>query len=203
MEVRGIDFAPHGDLLAIGDYKGVLQVRDVANDKQLVSCRTAAVRNVCYSPNGKLLAVSTTSGLDLRRSDTLELIASHGDGNTRMIAFSPDGKTLAYQTNRRLIELLNVPNLRVRDTILGSTSRKWGVAFSHDGKSLVSSESQGMIRISNLDTGRDIVAIAAHRGMVTGLAISQDGNMMASSGADKSIRIWRASPISERRMEAP
>ena len=107
------------------------------------------------------------------------------------MAFSPDGKSLAYGTGTQ-VQILSVPALKEYASFEGGPGVFQDVAFLPDGKTLALCTNDGQVQLWNLKTGRDVVTLSAHRQRASGLAISRDGNIMASSGADKTIRIWRA-----------
>ena len=106
-----------------------------------------SINALAFSPDGKILASAshgdTTIRLwDVRRGESIATLRGHGAppgqwprGDVRVLAFSPDGRTLASGSEDELIETLDVPSRKNTATLANQngTSR---LAFSPDGKTL-------------------------------------------------------------------
>src|SRR5262249_26860941 len=108
------------------------------------------------------------------------------------IAFSPDGRTLAY-TRMDAIHLVDVASGKE----IRRMPRQYGVAdhvtFSPDGQTLASSGPGNVIRLWDVTMGRQLQEGAGHDGAADALAFSPDGRTLASaSGGDGSACLWDA-----------
>ena len=101
-----------------------------------------SVEEVLYSPDGARLAVATSIGTWLYDTTTYRAVALLA-GVTRPM-FSPDGKTLANGSGRR-VELWDAVTGELKRTFTGHTQGISDVAFSPDGKTLASGSGDGTV----------------------------------------------------------
>jgi WD40 repeat protein len=112
--------------------------------------------------------------------------AVHGDGGT-VVAFSPDGKTLASGTADATVKFWDVASGQMRTTLRGLGGRVAATAFSPDGKTLAAG--------INGDVGLWDVATAQKRGRLQAqvqlwsLAFAPDGKRLAC-GHTSCARLW-------------
>ena len=146
------------------------------------------VNAIAVSPDGQLLAVSSTTFIQLfRTSDGVQTLQVAGVGQ---LAFSRDSQTFAVSGGtgyNKTVNLFRVSDGTALFSLAGGGS---DVAFSPDGQVVAAAGRTGlsMWRLS------DGVLLRTLTGGATGLAYSPDGSLIASSGgpADPTIRIWRA-----------
>jgi WD40 repeat protein len=194
--------APAGDLVATGDFDGVVALRrgDLSGAVTATSSalRGTKVRTVSLSStdppllvaagNGPrvLVASASTAGELLRESlvDT-----PHPD--IYALAFSSDGGTLAMGSHARAITLWDTREFRH----LGTLSPRAAVsclAYSPDGRTLVSGDIEGGLQFWDMPGGtlRVTRSRASGTGGVWALAFSPEGKTLATGGDDKMVRLW-------------
>jgi len=116
----------------------------------------------------------------------------HGHVNSVwMVAFSPDGKTLASASGDHTIRLWDVATRQpLGQPLTGHEHEVFSVAFSPDGKTLVSSSS-GTIRLWDVATRQPLgQPFTGYSEWVHSVAFSPDGKSLVSVDADGPIQLW-------------
>jgi WD40 repeat protein len=118
---------------------------------------------------------------------------------TNIVAFSPDGHTVATAGDDTTVQLWNITEprhpQRLSEPLTGFTGLVTGVAFSPDGHTVVAASTDRTVRLWDI-TDRDhptqaVTPIAGHTGpVVSSPAISPDGKTLAIGGQDQAIRLW-------------
>ncbi len=111
-------------------------------------------------------------------------------GHVTVIAFSADGKTLAYGNADRTICLLDVDREQIRCTLHGHSGWIKSIAMSHNGKLLASGSTDQTIRLWDVQSGQLYRIIEGHAGWVNALTFSPDDQILASGYADETICLW-------------
>ncbi|MCA9071153.1 MAG: hypothetical protein KDA84_19630, partial [Planctomycetaceae bacterium] len=127
-----------------------------------------------------------------------------------MVAFSPDGKTIALsntrkkkpltppQTNNKVrrkvicdLHLLDAKSGKTKATLDGYTGECKSLDFSSSGKMLaVASWRDPEISLWNATTGSLISTLDAHKEGIAALHFSKDENTLVSVGYDCTLKIW-------------
>ncbi len=172
------------------------------------------IYSLSWAPDGKMFAGG--GGFVQVWRDSGELLAEEvqwQSASSKLVAFSPDGKTLASVSFDYTADLLEVSylgglderilrlELAGKEVAKPAVSRQTfhfpakarAVAWSPDGKTLATGHDDGAIRLWRGDTGAPIRELAGHSGYVEAVAWSPDGQRLASGGDDATIRIWNVS----------
>ncbi len=75
------------------------------------------------------------------------------------VAFSPDGKTLALASCEGTVQLWDVANGKLLETLKGHSSAVSAVVFSPDGRTLASGGSDQTVRLWNVETRRELMQL--------------------------------------------
>jgi WD40 repeat protein len=142
--VLGLALSADGKMVATGDLKGTLVVRETAGGRELARWRAATdvVRVLAFSPDGKALAsVAPCSDIRLWDPTTGKRLnpSAEAVGTIERLAFSPDGRRLAAVAEERLngsIRLWDTKSWQELGRIDDPKERVGGIAFSPDGKIL-------------------------------------------------------------------
>jgi RNA polymerase sigma factor (sigma-70 family) len=235
--IAQVVYTPDGKVLAtvgrtydlIDDFEGSREVRNCT--VKLRDARTGELRRslgeekhttlraLTFSPDRKTAALAAAKP-DEPGNWEVRLVGARtwalkrrvkSDGSVLAVAFSPDGKRLAFGGgNSRLTEdgsfvtLWDVPNAK---RLGGTKERKPGaeaapeegkgkrghvtcLAFSPDGKLLAAGDFDGKVRLLDGQTGDPKRVLEGHREMVTGVAFSPDGKALVSGSYDGTAKLW-------------
>ena len=167
--------------------------------------KLASVRafgNVIFRPGFNHAIWSAGSSIRLTDVSTGIELATLTDVKTpSRLTFSPDGKTVAFDSEAKKIHLwhtetgdeLNIP-LVDREADTHNMPRVTALVFSPDGTTLVSGTNQGEIQTWDVATGKALAVFAKptdeeKHEHILALCFSSDGSLLAA-GSYKLIRIW-------------
>ena len=157
-----VAFSPDGKKLAWGCWNGKGTLWDVAAGRStgtLQGHKGWLMQCVTFSPDGKTLAwasadLSTAAGQgegevglwDVATGGRKATLGGHA-GGVFVVAFSPDGKTLASGSADKTAKLWNVATGKNTETIAGHDNSIYSLAFRPDGKTLASGSGDKIIRL--------------------------------------------------------
>jgi WD40 repeat protein len=219
-----VSFSPDSKTLASASDDGTIILWDVVSHQpigQPLAEHTVDVSSIAFSPDGKILASGNCGKMDefdtcLQGEIILWDVATHqpiGQPLTlstswvNSVAFSPDGKTLAFDGCVKTVDSVCTKNeITLWDVV---THRSIGqlltglsiLVFSPDGKILASGGcgkvendsrcSQGEILLWNVKSRQPIQQpLIGHTDLITSVSFSPDGKTIASSSEDGTIILW-------------
>ena len=153
-----------------------------------------AAAGVSFSPNGKLLAVASGTGIwlyDAQTGEFLRLLEGHTRG-VGSVAWSPDGNRLASGSGDATIRIWDPAHENELLKLIGHEGPVNSVVWSPDGKELASGSADHTVRLWDAVNGRQLYQLTGHKDNVTSVTWSPDGNKLASGSVDKTIRLWDA-----------
>jgi eukaryotic-like serine/threonine-protein kinase len=208
--LTAVEFSPDGRFIALGDLDGGVELRHSPSMKLAavlsepgVGGVDNATGDVAFSPDGSLLAaIDDYATITLWDVPSGRKVATlHGDKNQKdseydSVAFSRDGKTLAYSSNTTI----TVWDVRSRDKVatlvdpagpVTDVGKMVGsVTFTKDGRTLIASTTEGKLRFWDI-SGRSITAtVQGGKDGLYGLALSPDGKVLAADAGREGVRLW-------------
>jgi WD40 repeat protein len=149
-------------------------------------------REVGFSPDGALLAVSSADGtIDLRRvADGAVARTLRHAGGVTAVAFSPDGRWLAGASYDGTVTLWSVADGAPARTLRGHAGTVWTVAFSPDGERIASGGEDRTVRLWRVGDGAALRTLAGHSRNVWSVAFTPDGRRVVSGSFDDTVRVW-------------
>ncbi|MCF2148617.1 NB-ARC domain-containing protein [Desmonostoc muscorum LEGE 12446] len=196
--IHGVALSCDGKLLATGDTNGEVRVYQVADGKQLLTCKGHAgfIWPVTFSPDGTMLASGsddqTVKLWDTSTGQCLATFEGHSAG-IWSVSFSPDGQTLASSSEDTTVRLWDVVTGECVQILQGHGSRVWAVVFSPDGTMLASGNDDCSIRLWDINTNQCVKTLLGHTHRVQSVAFSPDGHRLVSGCHDKTVRLWNLS----------
>lgn len=186
----------------------------VSNEYQLGHAQQGA-----FSPNGNLLAIANSYGLDIWDVKTITLIHKLHDLNIdgirlmwlQCVAFSPDGRVIAAGDEQGWIGLWEAETGKTIGIVRGHPAQVNSLAFSPDAKSLVTAgasdghrgsstvkiweianrANSGPALVSAVSSGSAPKAdVTGHGNPISVVSFSPDRELLAAGGADSIVRIW-------------
>ena len=202
-DANALAFSPDNKILAAGVPRQGIRAWDITTGAELFNFNAEEPfgRALVFSPNGTLLATNGTH-VQTRVWDvtTQRDIAPSNIMNASALAFSPDGKTLAFgHPNGIILSDITTTSIKERGRI--SNHRGFGsvLTFSPDGKILLDPKSIGwrpVIQLWDVETGTDLGTLSGHTEAIEMLMFSHDGQMLASGSWDGTVLLWDWDKIS-------
>ena len=196
-------FSPDNKILAAGIPRQGIRAWDINTGAELFNLNAAEPfgRKLVFSHDGKTLATNGTHvQTRVWNISTQRDITPPNIMNASALAFSPDGKTLAYgHPNGIVLSGITAAGIKERGRI--PTHRGFGsvLTFSPDGKILLDTKSIGLpplIQLWDVETGTDLGTLSGHTGNIEMLVFSHDGKMLASGSWDGTVLLWDWDKIS-------
>jgi WD40 repeat protein len=204
--VSAASFAPDGARVAaiVGDE---IRIWDAAMGRlaRQIRFENESPVSLTFSPDRCTLAVgvavphSRRSGIRIIRytdeGHQAEFWGELFDG--RYLAFSHDGRTLAYSRSRG-VTFWNTITARPDFTIEHRRSDFTSLALSPRGDRLAFGDGSGHLTLWDLTTKKEIGIIKGHRRAIVSIDFSPDGDSAASGSLDHVVKIWDAATGRER-----
>ncbi|PKK49452.1 hypothetical protein CI102_5248, partial [Trichoderma harzianum] len=170
-------FSPNSQLLASAHEPDCVKLWDVITGTQKYIFETCGhLTRVAFSPDNQFLAIGHYNGIVLWDLATYRL-CKDSSKSAAIIAYSPDGKTLASTGFSKVIELWDL-NMEFLNQESSSTSTQ-EIEFSSDGKLLISSLDKDIsIWNPSQESLQQVLCTNSH-GSATTIALSADGRLLA------------------------
>ncbi|GAB1540554.1 NB-ARC domain-containing protein [Scytonema sp. NUACC21] len=195
--IHSVAFSPSGKLLATGDTNNEIRLYQVADGKQLLTCRghTGFVWPVTFSPDGQVLASGsddqTVKLWDASSGQCLATLKGHS-GGIWSVAFSPDGDLLATSSEDQTVKLWDMRIGECFKTLRGHSNRVTSVAFSPQSSVVASGSDDQTIRLWDTTSGECFATLESDTGNRS-VAFSPDGTVLASGCYNQTVKLWDVS----------
>jgi WD40 repeat protein len=197
-QVQVLTFSPDGKTLAAGHYNGAgVRLWDMTGDlrQEVAWLDGGTTARVAFSPDGKMLVSSGSSGGFLWDLSAKTPRLSNRNASVKWAAFAPDGKTLASVGS--VIQLWELTGEKPKSKLpaRGHDDEVRAAVVAPDGRTLVTSSHDGTLRIWELGGARPKprVTFSTEAGPATSLAFITDGKKLLSGHDDRTLRVWDVS----------
>jgi WD40 repeat protein len=116
-----------------------------------------------------------------------------GVGWVYRVAFSPDGRSLAWSTSQQLVHIRDVHGRRTKRTLRGHQIDIHGLAWSPDSRLLASGDGSGRVALWDPATGKERLTLRGDPTGADSLAFTPDGKTLVGDYRDTVI-LWRVAP---------
>lgn len=211
-DIYALEFSPDGRLLAFGGMLGFLGAKgnyplvvwdvDTGMTRQRIKGIDGEITSIAFSPNGKKVAVGTSSSVGEKGTISLcdvasgeKLVTFSSTGPMNNLAFSPDGKLLASASWAWGNDVVHLWDAEVGRELrpLAGAPRLQTLAFSSDGKWLAGSGNDTDHKVYIWETFTGLKVRTFHGHVASGswcVAFAPDGRSLASGGKNSTILLW-------------
>jgi WD40 repeat protein len=148
------------------------------------------VHALAWFPNGTLVSAGQDGTVRLWQAKSGKLLRTLPI-NTPNLACSPDGRTLAYHRQARVV--LRDLKTGAERTLAGPPALGVALAFSPDGK-LLARAAALEVHVWQVASGKLWQRLTGHTAGVIALAFSPDSQRLASGSHDRTLRVWEVGP---------
>jgi len=205
--ITDISFSPIRAILATASLDGRVRIWTIPDMKLLRQIETQPrwqfiryATSVCFSPNGKLLAVGKKvvrggeRPVEIFETGSWKLVDYFGlaekHGSVRSLSFSPDGRYIAALTDKSIL-LWDVEK-RTFTVERDANFLKSRLCWQPDGKAIFYTNCReggvGRLLLSG-EVGGYVSNLHAH--FISDVSLSPDGKLLATSGMDGLVKVWK------------
>jgi RNA polymerase sigma factor (sigma-70 family) len=192
-----VAYSPDGKFIAVGcGGQQPIRILDALTGQPVgpgLQASRGRVRNVTFSPDGRLIASSHQDGRlclwDVAREQVLHDFPAD-NGAVHSAAFTPDGNLILVADPGMALRLYEVGSGKEVRRFVGHTAPVRDVAVSADGQRALSCSLDKTLRLWDLQTGNELRRLEGHAEGLHGVAFCPDGRRALSASFDKTLRLW-------------
>ncbi|MCU1267893.1 MAG: hypothetical protein JWM21_4211 [Acidobacteria bacterium] len=185
--VHSIALSSDGQTLVSGGSDATIKVWDLSSSGGLRSFKGHSnyVLSVALSADGKTVA-SGSDDNTIRLWDAQTGAVRQSLPGRPPVAFSPDGKVLAYLRLDGMIRLIDAASLNELNLLDATPGPVRDLVFSSDGANLASAGDTVPIKLWDLSTGKVRYSLSGN----SPISFSRDSKILASATAGSDIKLW-------------
>ncbi len=198
--VAALAWSPDGATLASAGDDRAVRLWEIASGKsvRVLPAAEGTEQGLAFSPNGKRLASVGDEAVRLWETGSYRLLYSRPCPHTRVLAWSPDGTTLALGSDvEPAINLWDVAAGEARGKLtlaaVGAVDQILALAWSPDGKALAAGDNKGGIHFGAVTAAESWRTAPGHFSPAEWSKWSPDATSLAYGGPGH-IRVWQLGP---------
>ena len=203
-----MEFSPDGRFIAMGTgfrFHGIakrsdLRVWEVATKREVgggpLRKANTVVAGVKFSPDGDLMYVIQHDGrFSMWDTANWKMLQEHKlPVNTKAIAVSPDGYTIALGSEFGML-LWDAQAKRIRH--VDRSISAYSLAFSTDNKTVAATGANKEVVLIDAKSGSRLASLLGHDGAIAACDFSPDDQSLATIDVTGDLRIWKALPLQQ------
>lgn len=199
-DVQTLAFSHDGKTLASGSGDYTIKLWDLRTRKETTTLKAGAwVTFLAFTPDDKTLVSCDHDSIkswDLSNGKIHEI--KSGGLVADSLAYSGDGKMLAWANPDKSITLWNMDRQESQATLKGHSGRISCMAFSWDGKMLASgSGDDKSVKVWDVATHKELATLKGYY-LIWSVVFSPDGKTLAVGSLDDTIPHWDLTTFKER-----
>ena len=189
---NSISFSPDGKTLVYASSGRMVNVIDIETGNSIDLGHTKVDNSISFSPDSKILASGARDGTiklwDVESGLNIGNLLGVPGSWVRIVAFSPDGKTIASRASRETYTRLWAVTTQITTAEFEHRNVK-ALTFSPDSTILASGAQDGTIKLWEISTSKNIVTLE-HTAPIESLVFSPDNTILTSGARDGTIKLW-------------
>jgi WD40 repeat protein len=177
-----------------GDADGTLRLRDLASWREVRALGgQPPLSAVAFSSAGSRLVMARRGEISVLDAETGQRVGEcpAAAGKVGAIAFSQDGRRLAYGGEDKTLTVCDLEQRTVMRSFTGHGNSVATVAFSAEGRRVISGDGSGGVNVWDVATGQNLRSFAdSNQRGSNAVAFSSNGLRVLSGTDDNRVHIW-------------